>query len=87
MSSFKAGNSNYKAPAHKSTLSGGKAHMNDGDSSGVGTGLSALQAFDSEAGGPMCDYEKDSLTGNATERVEPSSGKSVSAKGKSFEIL
>lgn len=85
MSTFKAGNSNYKAPAHKSSLSE-KAHMNDGDSTGVGSGLSALQSFDSEAGGPMCDYEKDSLTGNATERIEPRTSKSVSAKGKSFDL-
>lgn len=86
MSSFKAGNSNYKAPKHKSTISGGKAHMDDGDSQGVSSGLSALSGFDGEAQGPMIDNEKDSLTGNATERLEPYPSKSVSSKGKTFDI-
>ena len=85
MSSFKAGNSNYKAPGAKNTMVR-KNSMEDGDSVGVGTGLSALSDFDSESSGPMIDYEKDPMTGNATERVEPYSSTSASKKGINFEI-
>lgn len=85
MSGFKAGNGNYKAPDHKSSLQD-KAFMDDGDSQGVASGLSSLSAMDSESAGPMVDYEKDPATGNATERIEPRKGGSVKAKGKNFNF-
>ena len=84
MSSFKAGSSMYKAPAHKSTRIRG-AFMGDKDSAGVQSGLSVQSGFDSESG-PALDNEKDALTGNATERLEGMAKKSVSSKGQSFEI-
>lgn len=85
MSKFKAGSSTFKAPAHKSTRVRG-AYMNDGDSVGVQSGLSAQSGFDGESLGPMVDNEQDSLTGNATERQKEVAKQSVSAKGQSFEI-
>jgi len=84
MSSFKAGNSTFKAPAAKSTRVR-SAYMGDKDSAGVQSGLSVQSGFDSEPG-PAIDNEKDSLTGNATERLEGGMKKSVSSKGQSFEI-
>ncbi len=83
MSKFKAGKANYKAPDHTNTMVR-KNHMDDGDSVGVGSGLSALSGFDSETHGPMYDYEVDPMTGNATERKEPIAKSSVSEKGNTF---
>ena len=86
MSTFKAGvRGNYKAPAHKNTMVR-KNNMDDGDSVGVGSGLSARADFDGDYTGPMYDYEVDPLTGNSTERTEPYTSKSVSKKGYTFEI-
>jgi len=84
MSSFKAGNSTFKAPGHKSTRIRG-SYM-DKVSVGVQDGLSAQSDFDGESHGPGKDNDKDSLTGNATERPQVDSKTSVSSKGNTFEI-
>jgi hypothetical protein len=83
--SFKSGNSNYHAPGHKaSTIR--PAKMDDGDSTGVGSGLSALSGFDSENPlNPDIDYAVDPVSGNSTERVSLRS-KSVKSKGESMEM-
>lgn len=78
----------YKAPEHKSSTVRG-SYMNDGDSVGVGTGLSSLEGFDSEsAGAPDVQGQKSGLTGNTTGRIRrnPTGGGSVSEKGNSFEF-
>ena len=85
MSAFKAGKSNYNAPSPSNSMVR-KNSMEDGDSVGVGSGLSALAGFDSEDEGPMYDYAIDPLTGNAVERPEPYTDKSVSKKGYTFKI-
>ncbi len=85
MSSFKSGNSNYNAPEHKATVSD-PGSMGEGDSVGVGSGLSALSEFDGEAHGPMADYDVDPMTGNATERPEPIYDSSATKFGKKFRI-
>lgn len=85
MSTFKAGTGHYMAPKHTNSMNR-KNHMDDGDSVGVGSGLSARSDFDGEYHGPMYDYDVDPLTGNATERVEPYTEESVSKKGYTFKI-
>lgn len=83
--SFKAGNSDYNAPGHKSTRIRG-AYNGGKDSAGVQSGLSVQSGFDSENGGPTLDNEKDSMTGNATERIKSVPKGSASSKGQSFEF-
>lgn len=54
---------------------------------GLSDGLSSLQGFDSEAGGPSYNYDVNSLTGNAPERVAKNPVSSSAKKnGKSFDI-
>jgi len=78
---------NYNAPAHKaSTIRG--SYMRK-ESVGVSYGLSSHSTFDSETASEIgIDYDRDPVTGNATERVDMNPGKkgSVSEKGNSFEI-
>lgn len=76
---------NYKGPKEKSTL-GGSFHGKE--SSGVDSGTSSIDQFDSSSASDIgIDYDRDPMTGNATERVKmnPKSG-SAKEKGKSFDI-
>jgi hypothetical protein len=86
MSAKFAGSSTYSAPAHKSSLDG--SNMNDGDSVGVGSGLSALQGFDSEAQALGILTEQDPANGFSPERItENPKSTSASKFGKSFDIV
>jgi len=74
------------AGPHKVTLSVG-AGAKQKDSVGLQSGLSAHAPFDSEAGGPKYDYNVNSQSGMATERIveNPAKG-SASKNGKNFDI-
>jgi|19_taG_2_1085344.scaffolds.fasta_scaffold00113_10 hypothetical protein len=67
----------YSPPGHKSSTIRG-AKMDDGDSVGVGTGLSALSGFDSE--NPLSPVVK-----NKTGRTSLGK-KSVKSKGESMDM-
>lgn len=89
MSQFKAGeNGSYMAPEHRNSTVRG-SHMRK-EGSGVGYGLSSYESMDSEYHGPSYCYDRDPLTGNATERTKPYEGtfkEKVSEKGKSFDLF
>ena len=56
-------------------------------SGGLKDGLTSLSKFDSEAHGPTYNYNVNSLTGNAPERIVDAVEKSSASKnGKSFDI-
>lgn len=87
-STFGAGKlGNVDAPAHKATTIRG-SHMRT-ESAGVKYGLSSVMAFESEsATEPMANYDRDPMTGNATERISrnPKKGPMPSEKGNEFEF-
>ena len=87
MSSNGAGTiGNYKGPAAKSTISG-KGPNSSKESAGVGSGLSSYQTFESEMSGPVMDYQRDPMTGNATERImENPKSNSAKKNGNNFDI-
>jgi hypothetical protein len=81
------------APASKQDTGPAKVTLSVGagakqkDSVGLQSGLSEHAPFDSEAGGPVYDYSVSPVSGMATERIKSNpAGKSVSSKGKTFEI-
>ena len=63
-------------------------NTNDGVGVGVQDGLSMLEPFKAVSEvGPTYNYSQDPMTGNYQERPNPyTQDKSVSGKGKSFEI-
>ena len=79
----------YMPPEHKSSTVRG-AYMNDGDSVGVGSGLSALSGFDSESYevGQKMSYERSPMTGNPVERTteNPVESGQVTSKGWTFDL-
>jgi hypothetical protein len=78
---------NYNAPAHKATTVRGSFMRKE--SAGVHSGLSSLANCDTEDASEIgIDYDRNPITGNATERVDmnPGSRSKVSEKGNSFEI-
>ena len=88
--SFGAGESGgYKAPEHKSSTLRG-SFMDDGDSAGVSSGLSALSGFDSESAyvGEKVSEARNPLTGNPLGRTteNPIESGSVSSKGWKFDL-
>ena len=87
MSSNGAGTiGNYKSPAAKSTISG-KGPNSSKESAGVGSGLSSYETFDSNMGGPSMDYQRDPMTGNATERITKNPSSTTAKKnGNNFDI-
>ncbi len=64
-----AANGSYDPPSHTNSMVRGEYSRKEG--AGVGFGLSSLEGFDSENHGPTYCYERDPLTGNATERIKP----------------
>lgn len=87
--SFKAGKGGDAPEAtEKKTLSYNQG-IKRTESAGVEYGLNAREGLNVDDSEPSYDYQKDSLTGNATERRKPTrdDAYSVSGKGKSFEIL
>lgn len=87
MSGFKSSQPKDKFYGSESaTLNGGKA-VRRKESSGVTSGLSERTDFDAQAENGPIDYKVDSLTGNSTERLEPRTGKSVSGKNGSFDLI
>lgn len=81
------GVSQYKAPEHKSSRKDG-ANMDDGDTTGVKTGLSSLEVFNSDAHfGREINEEVNALTGNTTGRIVKNPGSQSASKfGLDFEI-
>ncbi len=78
---------NYDAPAHRATTVRGSYMMKE--SSGVGYGLSALSGFDGEEHGPKENYDRNPLTGNASERFMPfeyGHSNTATEKGHKFTI-
>jgi len=83
-----AANGGYTPPGHTNSMVRGKYSRTEG--SGVGFGLSSLSGFDSENHGPTYCYERDPITGNATERIKPyisHSSESVTEKGNRMTIF
>ena len=89
MSQFAAGkNGSYMAPEHRNSTVRGSFMRKEG--TGVAHGLCCYESFDSEYYGPTYCYERDPLTGNATERTKPyesSNSERVTEKGKSMTIF
>ena len=79
----------YTPPEHKSTTIR-SSYMDDGDSVGVSSGLSALAGFDSESAsvGEKFAEDRNPMTGNPTERPyeNPIESGSVSSKGWKFDL-
>jgi len=87
MSSFKAGkNGSYKGPTKAASLSRQALNVTQTDAVGVAEGISARSGFNGEDEGPMADYERDPLTGNATERGEGMPNESIKSKGVDFTL-
>lgn len=87
MSSFKAGiNGSFPGASKEVTKSRQGLNIQDSDSAGIATGINKQMSFNGQDVGPMNDYDRNPLTGNATERVEPYTAEKVSSKGVSFEI-
>lgn len=84
-----AADGGYKAPEHKSSTVRG-SYMDDGDSVGVGSGLSALSGFDSESAsvGEKFSEERNPMTGNPLGRPteNPIESGKVSNKGWKFDL-
>lgn len=73
----------YSAPAAKSTIGGKGASAPD--SAGVGYGLSERSDIGSQSGTAAVSSDG-SHPGFATERLKQRSTKSVSSKGKTFQV-
>lgn len=88
MSSFKAGKTGDSPEAgKKATISKSGAGKPAGrDAPGVQSGLSSHDAMNSDEGAPVQDFARNPLTGNAGERIKPRGTKSVSNKGKTFQL-
>ena len=72
-------------PAAKSTLGG--SYNDGGMSAGVSDGLSSAASMDSEnIHDHKMNNEVDSVSGNPRGALKPRAGKSVSGKGKSFDM-
>lgn len=88
MSNSKGGVPAGKQPraAEKSTIANDTG-VHTSVSAGLADGLSSKQQFDSENGGPSYNYDVDSVTGNAPERIVKNPASSSAKKnGKSFDI-
>ena len=76
----------YMAPKAKASTVRG-AYMSEGDSAGVGDGLSARSDLDSEnLANVHYNNAVDPVSGNPRQVPKPYSGTSVSEKGHDFEI-
>ena len=89
-SSWGAGKANggYMPPKHSNEMVRPCFERKDG--SGVHYGLSSYESFDSEYHGPTYCYERDPITGNATERIKPyesTYSQKVSEKGISMDLF
>lgn len=88
MSNWKAGKTGDSPEVgKKATISkSGSGQMPGMDSPGVQSGLSAHSKMNVDENEPSVDFARNPLTGNAQERIKPRGTKSVSKKGKSFQI-
>ena len=76
----------YKAPASKSSTVRG-SYMGDGDSAGVGSGLSARSDLDSEnLANVKYNNTVDPVNGNPRQVPKPYASTSVTEKGNKMEI-
>lgn len=74
------------SPTHSKSSIGGSTHKAK-ESGGVSSGVSSLSEFDSNNVGPSIDYDANSVTGNATERIKANPKvNSANKNGKSFTI-
>ena len=88
MSSWKAGKGAAQGWGKKeSTISRGGPGKKQSESVGVQCGLSAYEAnMNTQENEPVVDKDTNPLTGNPTERIKPRGWKSVSSKGKTFQV-
>ena len=75
----------YMAPKHKASTVRG-AYMSEGDSVGVGDGLSALSGFTEYLDNVHYNNTVDPVSGNPRQVPKPYTSTSVSEKGHDFNI-
>lgn len=88
MSGFKAGKGASQGWGKKeATISRGGPGKSEQEGAGVQYGLSKYEAnMNTQENEPVVCTMTDPLTGNPTERIKPRGWKSVSSKGKTFQI-